>query len=149
MTLLGWMVLLAVAGLHGVVLLELLSRPVPRAAPLAPAWNRWVILLVCAVALPTSLYLLCVLLGLPFQRRSWVGTFCALLLLLVNAPRMRLPRWPVWLTAALFGRDIVSLASVQHPRAAFVTCGEPERPPSDAPADVTRDRGRAVLAGHG
>ncbi|GAB2841727.1 FAD-dependent oxidoreductase [Actinocorallia aurea] len=33
----------------------------------------------------------------------------------------------VWLTAALFGRDIVSLASVQHPRAAFVS--EAERTP--------------------
>jgi NADH dehydrogenase len=31
----------------------------------------------------------------------------------------------VWLTAALFGRDILSLASVQHPRDAFVTGGEP------------------------
>ena len=31
----------------------------------------------------------------------------------------------VWLTAALFGRDIVSLASVQDPRRAFVTGGEP------------------------
>ncbi|MGW0578658.1 NAD(P)/FAD-dependent oxidoreductase [Streptomyces sp. NPDC002920] len=30
----------------------------------------------------------------------------------------------VWLTAALFGRDLVSLASVQHPRDAFVTSGE-------------------------
>jgi NADH dehydrogenase len=26
----------------------------------------------------------------------------------------------VWITAALFGRDLVSLASVQHPRDAFV-----------------------------
>lgn len=33
----------------------------------------------------------------------------------------------VWLTAALFGRDIVSLLSVQHPRDAFVTSGEPQR----------------------
>ena len=55
----------------------------------------------------------------------------------------------IWLTGALFGRDIVSLASVQHPREAFITGGEPALPPSDAPADVTRDRGRAVLAGHG
>jgi NADH:ubiquinone reductase (H+-translocating) len=31
----------------------------------------------------------------------------------------------VWLTAVLFGRDIVSLASVQHPRQAFLTGGEP------------------------
>jgi NADH dehydrogenase len=31
----------------------------------------------------------------------------------------------VWLTAVVFGRDIVSLASVQDPRRAFVTGGEP------------------------
>ncbi|MGW7418496.1 NAD(P)/FAD-dependent oxidoreductase [Streptomyces sp. NPDC054813] len=34
----------------------------------------------------------------------------------------------VWLTAAVFGRDLVSLASVQHPRNAFVTSGDPQRP---------------------
>ncbi|MGW2959290.1 NAD(P)/FAD-dependent oxidoreductase [Streptomyces sp. NPDC001220] len=34
----------------------------------------------------------------------------------------------VWLTAAFFGRDLVSLASVQHPRDAFVTSGDPQRP---------------------
>jgi NADH dehydrogenase len=33
----------------------------------------------------------------------------------------------VWMTAALYGRDIVSLASVQHPREAFVTRGDPRR----------------------
>ncbi|WP_431963708.1 NAD(P)/FAD-dependent oxidoreductase [Actinacidiphila sp. bgisy160] len=33
----------------------------------------------------------------------------------------------VWLTAALFGRDLVSLASVQHPRDAFVTSATPGR----------------------
>ncbi|WP_406103215.1 FAD-dependent oxidoreductase [Streptomyces sp. NBC_01003] len=33
----------------------------------------------------------------------------------------------VWLTAALWGRDLVSLASVQHPRDAFVTNGNPNR----------------------
>jgi NADH dehydrogenase len=33
----------------------------------------------------------------------------------------------VWLTAALFGRDIVSLASVQDPRHEFVTGGEAPR----------------------
>jgi NADH dehydrogenase len=31
----------------------------------------------------------------------------------------------IWLTAAVFGRDIVSLASVQHPRHAFVTGDDP------------------------
>ncbi|MFD3586959.1 NAD(P)/FAD-dependent oxidoreductase [Streptomyces sp. NPDC058683] len=38
----------------------------------------------------------------------------------------------VWLTAAVFGRDLVSLASVQHPRDAFVTSGDPQRP-GDSP----------------
>jgi NADH dehydrogenase len=33
----------------------------------------------------------------------------------------------VWLTAALYGRDLVSLASVQHPRDAFLSGGEPRR----------------------
>ncbi|MFS4091038.1 NAD(P)/FAD-dependent oxidoreductase [Streptomyces sp. AF1A] len=33
----------------------------------------------------------------------------------------------VWLTAALFGRDLVSLAAVQHPRDAFVTNGDAQR----------------------
>ena len=36
----------------------------------------------------------------------------------------------VWLTAALFGRDIVSLASVQDPRHAFVTGGDPAEEPA-------------------
>ncbi|AZM48388.1 NADH dehydrogenase FAD-containing subunit [Streptomyces sp. WAC 06738] len=36
----------------------------------------------------------------------------------------------VWLTAALFGRDIVSLQSVQHPRDAFVTGSDPEHTPT-------------------
>jgi NADH:quinone reductase (non-electrogenic) len=36
----------------------------------------------------------------------------------------------VWLTAVVFGRDIVSLASVQDPRRAFVTGGEPAQPPA-------------------
>jgi NADH dehydrogenase len=31
----------------------------------------------------------------------------------------------VWFTALLFGRDVVSLASVEHPRDAFVSGGEP------------------------
>ncbi|MET7995713.1 FAD-dependent oxidoreductase [Amycolatopsis sp. NPDC005232] len=31
----------------------------------------------------------------------------------------------IWLTAGLFGRDILSLASVQHPRDAFLDGGEP------------------------
>ncbi|MFC4855608.1 NAD(P)/FAD-dependent oxidoreductase [Actinophytocola glycyrrhizae] len=38
----------------------------------------------------------------------------------------------IWLAQALFGRDVLSLASVQHPRDAFVAGGEP--PMSSAPA---------------
>jgi NADH dehydrogenase len=38
----------------------------------------------------------------------------------------------VWATAAFYGRDIVSLVSVQHPREAFVTGGEPLRSPEPA-----------------
>ncbi|MEU2288959.1 NAD(P)/FAD-dependent oxidoreductase [Streptomyces sp. NPDC013178] len=41
----------------------------------------------------------------------------------------------VWLTAALFGRDIVSLASVQHPRQAFLSHGEPRE--QDGSLEVT------------
>ncbi|MFC8430104.1 NAD(P)/FAD-dependent oxidoreductase [Streptomyces sp. NPDC057253] len=37
----------------------------------------------------------------------------------------------VWLTGALTGRDLVSLASVQHPRNAFVTGGQPQMPSAD------------------
>ncbi|MEV7040588.1 hypothetical protein [Amycolatopsis sp. NPDC051061] len=41
----------------------------------------------------------------------------------------------VWLTAALFGRDILSLASVQHPRDAFVGGGDrPEWNEEELPA---------------
>ena len=36
----------------------------------------------------------------------------------------------VWMTALLFGRDIVFLESTQHPRAAFVTGGDPTMPGS-------------------
>ncbi|MBY8876096.1 NAD(P)/FAD-dependent oxidoreductase [Actinacidiphila acidipaludis] len=40
----------------------------------------------------------------------------------------------VWLTAGLYGRDIVSLASVQHPREAFLSRGNPRE--SGEPAEV-------------
>ena len=43
----------------------------------------------------------------------------------------------VWLTAAVFGRDLVSLASVQHPRDAFVTSGDPQRPGEGPASDRT------------
>ncbi|MFE0203978.1 NAD(P)/FAD-dependent oxidoreductase [Streptomyces sp. NPDC058985] len=41
----------------------------------------------------------------------------------------------VWATAALYGRDVVSLVSVQHPREAFLTKGDPHRgeQPTSAP----------------
>ncbi|WP_329189755.1 NAD(P)/FAD-dependent oxidoreductase [Actinacidiphila glaucinigra] len=43
----------------------------------------------------------------------------------------------VWLTAALFGRDLVSLASVQHPRDAFVTSAAARRPAERRAGDRT------------
>jgi NADH dehydrogenase len=43
----------------------------------------------------------------------------------------------VWFTADVFGRDIVSLMSVQHPRDAFVAGGAPRARPID---DVTAAR---------
>ncbi|MER8047295.1 FAD-dependent oxidoreductase [Streptomyces sp. NPDC094032] len=46
----------------------------------------------------------------------------------------------VWATAVLYGRDIVSLLSVQHPRQAFVSRGEPRR--GEEPAQP-EDRVRA------
>jgi NADH:quinone reductase (non-electrogenic) len=39
----------------------------------------------------------------------------------------------VWLSAALFGRDIVSLQSVQQPRAAFAAAGVPRPATAGAP----------------
>jgi NADH dehydrogenase len=46
----------------------------------------------------------------------------------------------VWCTAALFGRDIVSLASVQHPREAFLADAEADAEltpvPTPAPPGV-------------
>ncbi|HWV75859.1 MAG TPA: NAD(P)/FAD-dependent oxidoreductase [Isoptericola sp.] len=41
----------------------------------------------------------------------------------------------VWLTAAVFGRDVVSLASVQAPRAAFAAATTPDDAPDHAPDD--------------
>ncbi|MEV5960010.1 NAD(P)/FAD-dependent oxidoreductase [Streptomyces sp. NPDC051987] len=43
----------------------------------------------------------------------------------------------VWLTAAVFGRDLVSLASVQHPRDAFVGSGDPRRTGGSPAGDRT------------
>lgn len=42
----------------------------------------------------------------------------------------------VWVTAAFFGRDVISLASVQHPREAFVSSGDPRRGEKSADADA-------------
>jgi NADH dehydrogenase len=50
----------------------------------------------------------------------------------------------IWLTQALFGRDILSLASVQHPRDAFVAGGEP--PMSFAPAAGLTEHDRTARA---
>ncbi|MGI5396900.1 NAD(P)/FAD-dependent oxidoreductase [Streptomyces sp. CA-251251] len=44
----------------------------------------------------------------------------------------------VWITAALFGRDIVSLASVQRPREAFVSHGAPRPGEGVTSADAGR-----------
>jgi NADH dehydrogenase len=53
----------------------------------------------------------------------------------------------VWCTAALFGRDIVSLASVQHPRDAFLDRGELASPLAGAPfEEVQRIRSAPVAA---
>ncbi|MFF3565044.1 NAD(P)/FAD-dependent oxidoreductase [Streptomyces sp. NPDC002574] len=43
----------------------------------------------------------------------------------------------VWLTAAVFGRDLVSLASVQHPRDAFVAGGRTRHPEGRPAGDRT------------
>lgn len=40
----------------------------------------------------------------------------------------------VWITAGFYGRDVVSLASVQHPREAFVSRGDPHH--SEQPTDA-------------
>jgi NADH dehydrogenase len=42
----------------------------------------------------------------------------------------------VWLTALMFGRDITSLGSAEHPRAAFVSGGEPDASGDDRSVTV-------------
>ena len=42
----------------------------------------------------------------------------------------------IWLTAAFYGRDIVSLASVQHPRDAFVNDGYARATSAEADSPV-------------
>ena len=49
----------------------------------------------------------------------------------------------IWLTAALFGRDIVSLASAQHPREALITDGELAFPPR-APEPTWKNASKAA-----
>ena len=51
----------------------------------------------------------------------------------------------VWSTAALFGRDIVSLASVQDPRRAFVTADHPAEPVAYPP--LRSDHARPAATG--
>jgi NADH dehydrogenase len=46
----------------------------------------------------------------------------------------------VWLTAVPFGRDIVSLLSVQHPRAAFLAHGEPSQSGDASDLEMSRAR---------
>ena len=50
----------------------------------------------------------------------------------------------VWATAVPFGRDIVSLTSVQHPREAFLAGADPYVP---ALADAAGTRADIVIAG--
>ena len=54
----------------------------------------------------------------------------------------------VWLTALMFGRDIASLGSTEHPRAAFVRGGDPDASSYDRPLTVepSSQRLRAVTA---
>jgi NADH dehydrogenase len=53
----------------------------------------------------------------------------------------------IWLTAALFGRDIVSLASVQHPREAFMADGELAFPPrAPEPTWTTASKAASIRA---
>ncbi|QRP47791.1 NAD(P)/FAD-dependent oxidoreductase [Amycolatopsis sp. FDAARGOS 1241] len=66
-----------------------------------------------------------------FQYRSIVITGLLAWLMHRGYHVLAVPSWErkvrvlaVWLTAVFFGRDIVSLASVQHPRDAFVSGGE-------------------------
>jgi NADH dehydrogenase len=47
----------------------------------------------------------------------------------------------VWLTAFLFGRDIASLGSAEHPRLAFVSGGEPDSDREDHAAAVRSSTG--------
>ncbi|GAB6939161.1 NAD(P)/FAD-dependent oxidoreductase [Isoptericola variabilis] len=50
----------------------------------------------------------------------------------------------VWLTAAVFGRDVVSLASVQAPRAAFAAATTPDDAPDHAPDHAPDDGAKAA-----
>jgi NADH dehydrogenase len=47
----------------------------------------------------------------------------------------------VWLTALMFGRDIASLESAEHPRKAFVTEGEPDGACNRLPVTVSSSSG--------
>jgi NADH:ubiquinone reductase (H+-translocating) len=52
----------------------------------------------------------------------------------------------VWLTALIFGRDIASLGSTEHPRAAFVSGGEPDASYDHRPEPVQRSSERLSAA---
>jgi NADH:ubiquinone reductase (H+-translocating) len=67
-----------------------------------------------------------------FQSRRMVITGFAAWVMHRGYHVLAIPTWErkvrvlaVWLTALMFGRDIASLESAQHPRAAFVSGGEP------------------------
>ena len=68
-----------------------------------------------------------------FQYRALVITGVLAWLMHRGYHVLAVPTWErkvrvlaVWLTAVTFGRDIVSLPSVQHPRQAFVSGGLPD-----------------------
>ncbi|GAA4672085.1 NAD(P)/FAD-dependent oxidoreductase [Phytohabitans rumicis] len=78
-----------------------------------------------------------------FQYRGIVITGLAAWLMHRGYHVLAVPSWErkirvlaIWLVAAVFGRDIVSLASVQDPRRAFRTAGEPVEPPPQPPVHV-------------
>ena len=78
-----------------------------------------------------------------FQSGSMVITGFAAWLIHRGYHVLAVPTWErkirvlaVWLTALMFGRDIASLASAQHPRAAFVSGGEPDASRDDRPISV-------------
>jgi len=52
----------------------------------------------------------------------------------------------VWLTAAVFGRDVVSLASVQTPRAAFAAATAPDGEAAEPAQEASQDAAQEAVA---